>query len=44
MSETATAPVINVENLCLALNTGEPVVQDVSYTVGAYREMRRAGR
>jgi peptide/nickel transport system ATP-binding protein len=35
MSDTAAAPVIDVENLCLALNTGEPVVQDVSFTVGA---------
>jgi peptide/nickel transport system ATP-binding protein len=35
MSATATAPVIKVDDLCLALNTGEPVVQDVSFQVGA---------
>ena len=28
-------PLIRVENLCLALNTGEPVVEDVSFSVGA---------
>ena len=35
MSEVATAPVVRVENLCLSLNTGEPVVEDVSFSVGA---------
>jgi peptide/nickel transport system ATP-binding protein len=35
VSAIATAPVIHVENLCLGLNTGEPVVEDVSFSVGA---------
>ena len=35
MIEVATAPVVRVENLCLSLNTGEPVVEDVSFSVGA---------
>jgi peptide/nickel transport system ATP-binding protein len=35
MSDVATAPVVRVENLCLSLNTGEPVVEDVSFSVGA---------
>ena len=36
-------PVIRVENLCLGLATGEPIVQDVSFSVEVGRDPR-AGR
>ena len=35
MSSDGGGPVIRVENLCLGLATGEPVVQDVSFSVNA---------
>ena len=33
MSTNGGEPVIRVENLCLGLATGEPIVQDVSFSV-----------